>query len=154
MSFVGMFHCTVLYIQWNPSEPITIGEWNFVLYREVSLTRGLFCVCIYVMGSQTVSFVTEVSLFQGCPLREVPLYIFPCVKFVFLNHVMYVCIIRWFIERHCAMLQGQGWAKIAGDHHFVGTNLIFNKLRTDQMQTCLFFEIALYLILLCKVVYM
>ena len=40
----------------------------------MSLTKGLFCMCVYVNGITNSVLYTEVSLIQGCPLRGVPLY--------------------------------------------------------------------------------
>ena len=57
-------------IQWNPSKPDTIGEWNFILYREVSLTQGLFCMCVYVNGTTDSVLYREVSLTQGVSFKS------------------------------------------------------------------------------------
>ena len=43
----------------------TIGEGKFVLYREVSLTRGLFCNRVYVNGTTDSVLYTEVSFKRG-----------------------------------------------------------------------------------------
>ena len=64
--FVGRFP-HVLSVQWKPSKPDTIGECNFVLYREVSLTQGLFCMCVYVNGTTDSILYTEVS-FKRCSI--------------------------------------------------------------------------------------
>jgi len=38
-------------IQWNPSKPDTIGPNDFVLYSELSLTKGL---CLFLSQSENI----------------------------------------------------------------------------------------------------
>ena len=61
-------------VQWNPSIVDTLGAWRSVLYREVSSFQGLIFIKKYknLFGTQQVP-LTEMSLFQVCPLGWVPL---------------------------------------------------------------------------------
>ena len=56
-----------------------LGTWRSVLYREVSSFQGyIYTKKAYLHGTQQSVLNTEVSLFQRCPLRGVPLYIQSC----------------------------------------------------------------------------
>ena len=62
-------------IQWNPSNVDTNGVEESVLYREVSLFKGLKCMQEwYILGATKSVPFREVSSIQGCPYRGVPLY--------------------------------------------------------------------------------
>ena len=53
-------------IQWNTSRtPLGNEILSFI-------TRGLFCMGVYVNGATDSVLYTKVSLFQGCPLRGLP----------------------------------------------------------------------------------
>ena len=53
-------------IQWNPSNPDTIGPEESVLIREVSLFQGLKSTQTWYLGRKKVRVLfREVSLFQG-----------------------------------------------------------------------------------------
>ena len=54
---------------------MVLGEEESVLIRELSLFQGLKITQTWNLGRKKVSF-REVSLFQGCPYRGVPLYMY------------------------------------------------------------------------------
>ena len=62
-------------IQWNPSKTDTIGTENFVRYKGVSFTEGLFQPMEIQSRQSQVSVLSRVSAVEGCPLRGVPPYI-------------------------------------------------------------------------------
>ena len=64
----------VLAIQWNPSKTDTVGTKNFVRYKGVSFTEGLFKPMEIRSRQSQVSVLSWVSAIEGCPLRGVPLY--------------------------------------------------------------------------------
>ena len=47
-----------------------------VLISEVSLFQGENNMHLYKVGTWSSVLINQVSLFQRCPLREVPLYLF------------------------------------------------------------------------------
>ena len=61
-------------LQWNPSKTDTIGTKNFVRYKGVSFTEGLFKPMEIQSGQSQVSVLSRVSTVEGCPLSGVPLY--------------------------------------------------------------------------------
>ena len=65
----------VKYIQWNPSNPDTIGPEESVLISEVSLISGVEKYTHMVLGEEESVLFKEVSLFQGCPYSTV--YLLP-----------------------------------------------------------------------------
>ena len=61
-------------LQWNSSNPVTIGPEESVMISEVSLFQGLKSTQIrMLLGEEECVLFREVSLFQGCPYRGVPL---------------------------------------------------------------------------------
>ena len=76
------------FIQWNPSNPNTIGSEESVLIREVSLFQGLKSTQTwYILGEEECVLFREVSLFQGCPYRGVPM-----ASRLFQNYVFFSAI--------------------------------------------------------------
>ena len=65
----------VLYRQWKLSNMDTRGTKICVLISEVSLFQGEN-MYLYKVGTWSSVLINQVSLFQRCPLREVPLYFF------------------------------------------------------------------------------
>ena len=52
-------------IQWNPSNPDTIGPEESVLIREVSLFQGLKSTHTWYLGDEKCVLFREVSYFRG-----------------------------------------------------------------------------------------
>ena len=50
-----------------------LGTKIIVLISEASISGG--CVFLYDFGAQSSVLINKVSLCQGCPLREVPLFV-------------------------------------------------------------------------------
>ncbi len=61
-------------VQWNLSNTDTLGPRKCVLIREVSSFQGANNTYLYEVRIWSSGLIREVSLNQGCPLREVPLY--------------------------------------------------------------------------------
>ena len=57
-------------MMWNPSKPDTIEELIFVLYREVSLTQGLFCMCVYVNRTTDSVLYNRGDLISGVSFKR------------------------------------------------------------------------------------
>ena len=64
-------------MQWNLSNADTLGTKIIVLISEVSLFQGENNMFYVKLWLSRVSWLTKVSLFQRCPLREVLLYVKP-----------------------------------------------------------------------------
>ena len=59
--------------------------------RGFPLLGGSFSINAMLNSIRVIEFVrcTEVVRFLECPLREVPLYLFPCVAFINYYNIMY-----------------------------------------------------------------
>ena len=76
----------------------TIGTKAIVLVSEVPLFQGKNNIMhLHKVGTRSSVLINEVSLFQGCPLREVPLYIFHTAR-------------TWFGQAPMLMRFLQHWA--------------------------------------------
>ena len=66
-------------LQWNLSYADALGTKTIVLISEVSLFQGENNMYLYKIGAHDQSSVpiNQLSLFQRCPLRGVPLYHHP-----------------------------------------------------------------------------
>ena len=64
-----------MYIQWNLSNPDTLGTEESVLISEVRVLI-LGVVINLVFGADKCVLVIEVSSFQGVLIKEVPLYMY------------------------------------------------------------------------------
>ena len=62
----------------------TIGTKIIVQISEVSLFQGENNMYLYEVRTQSSILINQVSLFQKCPLREVPLYYIPNWQIVLL----------------------------------------------------------------------
>ena len=72
-----MYATIYKHIQWNSSNPDTIGLEESVLIREVHvLISGVEKYTNMVLGEEESVLFREVSIFQGCPYRGVPLYMY------------------------------------------------------------------------------
>ena len=68
------FHTVLRPRQWSLSNTDTLGIKIIVLISEVSLFQGEKDLYLYKVGTQPGVLINQLSLFQRCPLREVPLY--------------------------------------------------------------------------------
>ena len=68
-------HCYVLELQWDHSNTDAFGPLKCVLIRGVSSFQGANNTYLYEVGTWSSVLTREVSSFQGCPLRGVPLYV-------------------------------------------------------------------------------
>ena len=57
-----------------------LGPTQSVLIRRVSLFRGLFDTCKIRLGLHAMSALQWMSLFQGCLLGGVPLYMYNVIR--------------------------------------------------------------------------
>ena len=60
----------------------TLGTKILVLSEMSSVFQGKNNMYLYRVGTQSTILINQVSLFERCPLREVPLY---------LGHTYYLC---------------------------------------------------------------
>jgi len=70
----GCFGSCVMALQWDPSNTDTLGPLKCVLIRGVSSFQGANNTYLYEVGTWSSVLIREVSSFQRCPLRGVPLY--------------------------------------------------------------------------------
>jgi len=63
-------------MQWKLSNMGIFGTKIIVLIMRCPYFRGRIIMYLLKLGLSQVSWLTNVSLFQRCPLREVPLYKF------------------------------------------------------------------------------
>ncbi len=75
---IGVWKCSKDRVQWNLSNTDTLGPIKCVLIREMSSFQGVNNTHLYEFGTWSSILIREVSLIQGCPLREVPLYMYEC----------------------------------------------------------------------------
>ena len=74
-SSVKSLHVNVIvHIQWHLPNTDTLGTKIIFLISEASLFQRENNMYLYKVGTQSSVLINKVSLFQGCPLREVPLY--------------------------------------------------------------------------------
>ena len=64
-----------VYVQWSLSNTDTLWTKITLLIGEVPLLQGENIMYSYKAGTQTSVLINQGPLFQGCPLREVPVYI-------------------------------------------------------------------------------
>ena len=64
---------------WNLSNTDTLGAKIIVLISEVSLFQRENNMYLCKVGTQSSVLINQVSLFQGCPLRGVPLDSLHCI---------------------------------------------------------------------------
>ena len=81
----------------------TTGPRKCVLIREVSLFQRLICTQKYAIGTSETILSREVSLFESCPLRDVPLYIVRNTKHfnTFVRITAFILLLLFFVCSVC-----------------------------------------------------
>ena len=74
-------------LQWNLSNKDNLGTKNLSWLVRCPYFRGRI---LYKVGTWSSVLINQVSLFQGCPLREVPLYVLGNRWLSFMFHSVYL----------------------------------------------------------------